>query len=206
MSQKWPQIKLIDGLLGLGLLLMAVGVGMNLKTSTKTDNKLEIIKATITPTKVSEKIDVVIDMTGEVVKPGVYKLAKGSRIADAFIVSGGLAVNADRSWVEKNINRAEVISDGMKIYIPKKNDQFLMSNYKTITNSDILGVQKSNIININTAGVEELDKLDGVGPAIAGRIIDYRNQNGGFKDINELKLVSGIGDKMFEKIKDKVGI
>ena len=61
-------------------------------------------------------------------------------------------------------------------------------------------------ININTATAEELDKLPGIGPAIAGRIIDYRNKNGGFMNVAEIKLVSGIGEKLFEKIKDKISL
>lgn len=196
----------------LGLGLMAVGIGLNLKNNLGGKQKLEVIKAKITPTVVVENKVVMLEMAGEVVKPGVYKLVRGNRIEDALIVSGGLAVNADRDWVEKNINRAEVISDGMKIYIPKVNSnnpayaKATAGKQNPDINKVILGVQKSNMININTAGVEELDKLPGIGPAIAARIIDYRNQNGGFKDINELKLVSGIGDKMYEKIKEMVGI
>ena len=69
----------------------------------------------------------------------------------------------------------------------------------------VLGSQ-TKIVNINSATVAELDILPGIGPAIAGRIIDYRNQNNGFKDINELKLVSGIGDKLYEKLKELVEI
>lgn len=61
-------------------------------------------------------------------------------------------------------------------------------------------------ININKAGLEELDRLPGIGPAIAERIIEYRNKNGGFMDVAEIKLVSGIGEKLFEKIKDKISI
>jgi competence protein ComEA len=60
------------------------------------------------------------------------------------------------------------------------------------------------VVRINSASVEELDKLDGVGPAIAQRIIDYRTENGGFKSVEEIKLVPGIGDKMFEKIKNEI--
>lgn len=209
MYEKLRQFKLIDGLLVLGVGLMAIGIGLNLKNGQSNKPSVEIIKAKVTPTIGVVKTDVIFEMAGEVVKPGVYKLVKGSRIADAFIVSGGLAVNADRDWVEKNINKAEIISDGMKVYIPRQQPAGAGSyngQANIVYEKSVLGVQKSNIVNINTAGVEELDKLDGVGPAIAGRIIDYRNQNGGFKDINELKLVSGIGDKMFEKIKDKVGI
>ena len=72
-----------------------------------------------------------------------------------------------------------------------------LSSYKVESSS-------SKIIRLNSASLEELDKLDGVGPAIAQRIIDYRTENGGFKSVEEIKLVPGIGDKMFEKIKNEI--
>lgn len=199
----------MDGLLAMGLALITVGIGYNLKTKL-VGQKVELIKAKATPTVVQINSKVVFDISGEVLKPGVYKLPKGSRVSEAMMMAGGLALNADREWVERNINLAKVIGDGEKIYIPKKisNDKLLITNETTKTetikiNQQVLG---SQIININTAGVEELDKLSGVGPAIAQKIIDYRDMNGGFKDVNEIKMVSGIGDKMFEKIKDQIGI
>jgi competence protein ComEA len=210
MLEKLRQIKAVDGMLLAGLGLIAIGIGLNMKglptgQSANGGQKVEVVKAKISPTAILEKKMVVFEMSGEVVKPGVYKLDAGSRLHDALVVSGGLAVDADRVWVEKNINQAEIIGDGMKIYIPK------IGEVKVTTVGQVSGVQTVNnqinkLININSATVEELDKLSGVGPAIAGRIIDYRNQNGGFKDINELKLVSGIGDKMYDKIKDNVGL
>ena len=119
------------------------------------------------------------DISGEVLKPGVYGLAAGSRVSEALVVAGGLAVNADREWVELNINRAKKIGDGEKIYIPKKirNEELGIRNEKSTEiqkTIQILGVQSGGIININTAEVSELDKLEGIGPALAQRIIDYR--------------------------------
>ena len=137
--------------------------------------------------------EVVIDISGEVIKAGVYKLKNGSRVDDVLIMAGGLGAKADRDWVDKNLNRAEKVYDGQKIYIPKVGEKV-----------EILGVSDNKIIRINSATLEQLDKLDGVGPAIAQRIIDYRRENGGFKSIEEIKLVPGIGDKMFEKIKNEI--
>jgi competence protein ComEA len=194
-------------MLAAGLALVTVGVGYSLKT--KLDStKVEVIKAKVSPTvTVAVSTTIAFDIEGEVINPGVYKTSRGSRIEEALIAAGGLGVNADREWIGKNLNRAEVLTDGMKIFIPKKisNDQLLMTNGQTTDkNQEVLGVQKSGLISINSATAAELDTLPGIGPAIAGRIIDYRNQNGGFKDINELKMVSGIGDKLYEKIKDRV--
>lgn len=201
----WRKLKWIDGVLIVGVGLIVIGVGLSWKDKLTKSDKAEVVKV-VTPTVVQSNNNVIFDIEGEVMRPGVYKLAKGSRISDALAAAGGLAAQADREWVKMNINRAEVLADGMKIFIPKLNEQITRNNQQLRPDSEILGVQKSGIININTAGVEELDKLVGIGPAMAGRIIEYREKNGGFKDINEIKLVSGIGDKLFEKIKDKISI
>jgi competence protein ComEA len=186
--------------------LITVGVGYNLK-SKLTPPEVVVEKATTIPSVIQVVSKVVFDISGEVLKPGVYSLSKGSRINEALAAAGGLAANADREWVELNINKAKVISDGEKIFIPRvpiKGTRTLEPNVGAgLVPAQMLGIQT---ININTAEISELDKLDGVGPAIAQRIIDYRQKNGGFKDINEIKMVTGIGDKMFEKIKDLIGI
>jgi competence protein ComEA len=198
-----------------------MGVGLGIKTKIDAP-KTNLTRISITPTVSQVNSKVVFDISGEVLKPGVYTLSSGSRISEALIVAGGLAVNADREWVEQNINRARKIGDGEKIYIPKKNNQETKNNFserdflRSQTNSNnqikntkqenVLGAQSGGVININSATVEELDKLDGVGPAIAQKIIDYRQKNNGFRDINEIKLVSGVGDKMYEVIKEKIGI
>jgi len=196
---KLHKFSIEDGILAVGLALITVGIGYNLK-SKLAGQKVELIKAA--PTSVVIVVDkkITFDISGQVQKPGVYVLPKGSRVNEALATAGGLAANADREWVEKNINKARSLIDGEKIYIPKKSE-----NYK-VESAVVLGATVSKIININSAVIEELDKLDGVGPAIAQRIIDYRQKNGEFKDINEIKMVSGIGDKMFEKIKEQIGI
>jgi competence protein ComEA len=116
------------------------------------------------------------------------------------VAAGGLSAKADRDWVEKNLNKAEKVVDGQKIFIPKIGEEVKTEN--------VLGssTTESKIVRLNTATLEQLDTLNGIGPAMAQRIIDYRTQNGGFKNIEELKLVSGIGDKLFEKIKNDVGL
>jgi len=142
---------------------------------------------------------VIIDIAGEVINPGVYELKNTDRIDDALVAAGGLSGEADRDWVEINLNKAEKLYDGQKIYIPKVGE----SEKLQVKSSSVLGTS-SSIIRINSASLEDLDKLNGVGPAIAQRIIDYRTTNGGFKSVEEIKLVPGIGDKMFEKIKNEI--
>jgi competence protein ComEA len=206
---KLHKFSLMDGLLAAGLALITVGVGVGIKDKLQNLNpKAELIKAKVSPVVLQVNNKVVFDISGEVIKPGVYQLPGGSRISEAMAVAGGLAVNADREWVELNINRAKRIMDGEKIFIPKKVNREQLTVNRGISRmpTQVLGVQNSGLININTASAEELDKLSGVGPAIAQKIIEYRLKNGGFRDINEIKMVSGIGDKMFEKIKDEIGI
>jgi competence protein ComEA len=209
MYEKVQRFNWVDGLLAVGLGLMTVGIGYNLKTKLADNTRVELIKAVQTPVVTQGVSNVTFDISGEVLKPGVYKLNKGGRVVEAMAMAGGMAANADREWVEKNINLARVVADGEKIYIPKINNQTPITNNQTNSNNQLpitKQVLGSGVININTANVGELDKLSGIGPAIAQRIIDYREKYGEFKDINEIKMVSGIGDKMFEKIKDQIGI
>ena len=180
-------------MLAAGLALMTVGIGFNFKSKLETA-KVEVVKAKVTPTVVAEKKIVVVDVEGEVLNPGIYRLEEDSRVEEGLIAAGGLAAKADRGWVEKNLNRAERVSDGMKIFIPKIGESLVVTSQDT----------GSKLVNINTAGVEELDRLPGIGPVTAGKIIDYRKSNGGFKEIVELKLVPGIGDKLYEGIKSLV--
>lgn len=176
--------------MGIGLII--IGLGMSIKRAGET-GEVEIIKnegAGVTQVY----SNVVFDISGEVIKPGVYKLPIGSRINDGLAVAGGLAANADREWVEKSINRAEVLYDGQKIYIPKRGEVMGEIN------------MGSGKISLNKASLEELDKLSGVGPATAQSIIDYRQKMGGFMSVEEIKAVSGIGEKLYEKIKDEISL
>ena len=204
--EKLGKFKWVDGLLILGILLVIAGIGMNFKDSfwEKAEVKLTTKNVSPTVTVVAQSNSkVMIDVGGEVIKPGVYELNNGDRINDALVAAGGLSAKADRDWVEKNLNKAEKVVDGQKIYIPKVGEVLgtsrdVLQNVSTNT--------ETKIVRINTATAEQLDTLNGIGPAMAQRIIDYRTQNGGFKNIEELKLVSGIGDKLFEKIKDDIAL
>lgn len=202
--EKIQKLKIVDGLLVIGFLLVILGIGINFKDQFLVKSEVKIGTNNISPvvkTDVQVSNEVVIDIAGEVMKAGVYHLKSDDRIDGALIAAGGLSARADRVWVDQNLNKAEKLFDGQKIYIPSR--QLTQSGWQAKT-GDVLGVGDSKIIRINSASVEELDKLDGVGPAIAQRIIDYRTENGGFKTVDEIKLVPGIGDKMFEKIKNEI--
>jgi len=199
--EKIQSLKIIDGLLVIGFLLVILGISINFKDLFLGKEETEVMTADISSTvknDVKVDISVKIDIAGEVIKPGVYEFKNEARIEDVLIMAGGLSATADRDWVNKNLNKAEKIYDGEKIYIPKVGE--ILGVSKDVSQN----VSTNKIIRINTATAEELDTLDGVGPAIAQRIIDYRTENGGFKSVEEIKLVPGIGDKMFEKIKDEI--
>lgn len=124
-------------------------------------------------------------------------LQNGARIVDAIEAAGGETEEADLN----KLNLAYILNDGEKIYVPNKND---MNSEEILENQQ--GDDKQSSININTATVEELTELPGIGEATANKIIEYRKQNGKFETIEELKNVAGIGNSKFENIKDKIKV
>lgn len=157
-------------------------------------------------TQEETKKEIVVHITGEVKKEGVVYLEEGSRVVDAIKKAGGETKEADLSQV----NLAYVLQDGQKIYIPNKNEK--ISAYTSENMGD--NIEQNNTttkkegakVNINTARVEELDQLPGIGPAIAQRIIDYRNEHGEFKKVEDIQEVKGIGDAKFSEIKDSITV
>jgi len=144
----------------------------------------------------------VVDVSGCVVSPMVVELKTGSRINDAIEAAGGLTKDADISA----INRAAKVKDGDKIFVPEKGSgaSASVSNVSDGKSSGGGGGIANGKVNINTADSAELQTLTGVGPAIAGRIIAYREQNGNFSKPEDIKNVSGIGDKTYEKMKNDI--
>lgn len=150
-----------------------------------------------------------IHITGQVLNPGVISLDEGSRIIDAVNKAGGLTKEADLS----KINLAYILEDAQKVYIPSVNDKE-ESKYISDGSGDTEIVTSSGssenkkeeklMVNINTANAIELSKLPGIGNSTALKIIHYRNENGKFNTIEDLKNVSGIGDSKFNKIKDNI--
>ncbi|TDT61221.1 helix-hairpin-helix domain-containing protein [Fonticella tunisiensis] len=144
-----------------------------------------------------DKISVYI--CGEVKKPGVYTLNDGDRIEKLISMAGGFTEKAD----VLRINLAAKLKDEDFIIVHPK--AALSENTGEISQS-LSAITSDGKININTAGIEDLKKLDGIGDALAQRIIDYRDKNGYFKDIKDIKNVSGIGDSRFKAIEDKITV
>ena len=144
---------------------------------------------------------IVVEIKGEVKKPDVYTLNENAIIKELIEAAGGLTENADLS----NINRAKKLQNHDLVYIANKNDitkdaQNTNSESNTSNNKEI----SNTIVNINTATIEQLKTLNGIGDSKAKSIIEYREQSGGFKSKEDIKNVTGIGEKMFERIKDQI--
>ena len=161
-------------------------------------------------------------ITGAIKNSDVYKIKSGSRLNDLVKMAGGLTIQADR----EEINLARILNtDGEHIKIkfkefePKKGANFISlkpeqksqaqakNNSKSQNKSKSKSAKREKVyekVNINTAGLDELTKLKGIGPALAQRILDYRNSNGSFKSVQDLKKVRGIGDAKLKALKDQV--
>lgn len=174
----------VCGLLGLGILFLL--------TRPPRGQSVKLLPA---PTAVPLQVYVV----GEVSQPGVYMLAPGSRVQDVIQMAGGFTPDAN----PQALNLAAFLEDGERVFVPKIIDSQASGNEslteKTSTDNPIL-------IDINTADQSELESLPEIGPATAQEIIAYREKNGAFQSIAEIKNVSGIGPKTFEKIKEFITV
>ena len=150
--------------------------------------------APVVPTIVAPPM-LIVDVQGEVKKPGVYELPINSRVNDAIKAAGGSLQSSDLSFV----NQARLIKDGEQIYIERK-----LSNAIARTRSSSSAL--NGILNLNRASAKELEKLPGIGPVLASRIIEYRKINGNFQSIDDLRKVQGIGASTLEKFKSKIRV
>lgn len=144
-------------------------------------------------TEINKK-EIVVEIKGEIKNPDVYWVKEESIIEDLILIAGGLTEEADVN----SINRAEMLKNHQSIVIPNKNEQKTVGK---ISNSG-----KNNLVNINTASVNELDSLPGIGASRAEDIVKYREDNNGFKSIEEIKNITGIGESIYGKLKDKITI
>ena len=184
----------------------------------------EVIKKNNTSLK-KKKVEYIeqykVDIKGEIINPGIYSLEKDKRVIDVIALAGGLTENADTSV----INLSKKINDEMVIIVYSKEqvndfkktkeiekqveekctqvDANSLRNDACITNQNST---QTGLININTASVEELTKLPGIGESKAKDIIKYREENNGFKSIDELTKIAGIGESILVKIKENITV
>lgn len=143
-----------------------------------------------------------VHIAGSVKNPGLYELPQGSRVSDAVTAAGGMSKDANTS----SVNLARQLTDGEQIIVGSTEDaKTVLENGSSHSSNSNEGATKGKI-NINTASTEELMSLDGVGEATADKIIAYRQENGSFSRIEEIKEVSGIGEKKFEAMKDAITV
>lgn len=209
------------------LMMIIAGVMVYLFGDKKEEVVEDVIKEEVAVVEPKEEVleekkeeSITIDIKGEVKTPGVYELPLNSRVIDAINISGGLTNKADTS----DINLSKILKDENVIVISNKysnqttkytkketsvvnNASTSKDNVVSSSNSSDTNTNKTNDkVSINTATKEQLMNLNGIGESKANDIIAYRNQNGLFKSIEDIKKVSGIGDKLFDKIKDNITI
>lgn len=165
----------------------------------RSDSGVEVIKNSGVEKVEKDDRDIGVYVCGEVKKPGVYIMKQGDRIEKLINMAGGFTENADI----RAVNLAAKLKDEDFIIIRSK---ILLDNSSTGVNPFGDGQTQDGKININTATKEQLKTLPRIGDAYAQRIIEYREKNGFFKDIKDIMKVSGIGEKMFENIKDKITV
>lgn len=159
------------------------------------------------------KAPIAVHVTGAVPRPGLYEFAEGARVQDAIDAAGGLLASANADA----LNLAALLTDGQQLNVPYKSGEEPQQQEEEDDSSlNLPGSSNENTqsdqpssgerININTATLEELDSLPGIGPTLAQRIIDYRTENGPFTTIEDIMDVSGIGPAVFENIKDLITV
>lgn len=190
------------------MLLCAVVIGCGGKKETIVIEEDSVMRSDATglpeagveevPDAMEEPVVLYVHVCGAVEREGVYELNEGARIADAVFLAGGAKDEADTSAV----NLAGRVTDGMQVYVPREEEtagmvraSFLPEGSGSLANAD-------GKININTATAEELMRLNGIGERYAMEIVSYRESNGAFSSIEDIKKVHGIGEKTFEKLKD----
>ena len=181
-----------------GLLLIIGGIAFEYINQHQTDtaevfseNPIASVSGVNTPVKIKL---IKVDVSGSVMKPGVVEIPYDSRIQDVLITAEGLSPKADRTYVSRNINLAQRVNDGAKIYIPAVGE----------TSKEVPGIStpETGLININSATGAQLDSLPGVGQVTAAKIIAGRP----YQDLSELTVKKIVGASVFEKIKDKISV
>ena len=190
------------------VLFVCLIIGMGLFWMSRQGEEVEEVAAslsetTILPQEVEDKTTVstviYVDVKGEVHHPGVYQMKAENRVKDLIEAAGGFTPLAD----DQKLNLAQLLGDQMVIVVPKKGEE-VNSELAQAPTSQKKEVGKEVKVNINTATVEELKTLKGIGEKKAEAIIEYRKKNGSFKNKEELMKVRGIGKKLYESFQERV--
>ncbi|MBP2100141.1 helix-hairpin-helix domain-containing protein [Enterococcus rivorum] len=200
-----------------GILILMVTIIWLLRPSEKNEAEFSFQEESTTVTNESSKqiestkqikkeqnLDIFVDVKGAVKNPGMYEVQGAMRVWDVVGLAGGVKENADT----KQVNFSQRISDQMVIYIPVHGEVLpeILKEVSNENNQDKENNSTMNKIDLNKASETELQALTGVGGKKAQEIIRYREQKGGFKSVEDLKNISGIGEKTFEKLKDQITV
>ena len=190
------------------VLFVCLIIGMRLFWMSRQGEEVEeaatsLAETTILPQEVEDKTTVstviYVDVKGEVHHPGVYQMKAENRVKDLIEAAGGFTPLAD----DHKLNLSQLLEDQMVIVVPKKGEE-VNSELAQAPTSQKKEVGKEGKVNINTATVEELKTLKGIGEKKAEAIIEYRKKNGSFKNKEELMKVRGIGKKLYESFQERV--
>lgn len=190
------------------VLFVCLIIGMGLFWMSRQGEEVEeaatsLAETTILPQEVEDKTTVstviYVDVKGEVHHPGVYQMKAENRVKDLIEAAGGFTPLAD----DHKLNLSQLLEDQMVIVVPKKGEK-VNSELAQAPTSQKKEVGKEGKVNINTATVEELKTLKGIGEKKAEAIIEYRKKNGSFKNKEELMKVRGIGKKLYESFQERV--
>ena len=183
-----------------GILLILVGVGGLFSKKEVSMEETEVVVTTMlaekTEVSTTQETVIFVDIKGEVRNPGVYQMKVGDRVKDALEAAGGLTAEAD----SKKVNLAKRLEDQMVIVVPKVGEEA----EEIPAGETRKEATKEGKVNINTATVEELKTLKGVGEKKAEAIIEYRKKNGSFQTKEDLMKVRGIGKKLFESFEERI--
>lgn len=182
------------------IVFLVIGFVLNRPKNHKLSDDDIFVQSTFSSQQTESSKTITVYIKGEVKSPGVYKLKSGSIVEDLVKMAGGFTLDANP---DSKVNLAKKLKDEDYIVIEKKPELTAGSeDFKTALQPK----PTDTTININEATLEELDKIPGIGPVTAQKIIDYRDQYGSFNSIDDLKKVGGIGDKTLAKFRDKVDI
>ena len=200
-KEKWESWSLaVKGAVVGGILLILVGVGGLFSKKEESVEETEVVVTTVlaekTEVSTTQETVIFVDVKGAVKNPGVYHMKVGDRVKDALEAAGGLTEEAD----SQKVNLAKRLEDQMVIVVPKVGEEA----EEIPAGATSKEVSKEGKVNINTATVEELKTLKGVGEKKAEAIIEYRKKNGSFKTKEDLMKVRGIGKKLFESFEERI--
>ncbi|MDR6225107.1 helix-hairpin-helix domain-containing protein [Desmospora profundinema] len=205
-EKKWATAAGVLALALVGMVLYSWWAGDDRKAEslpgpgTNEYQPLQPVENTADSDRKKEPAELVVDVKGAVKKPGVYRLPPGSRVEDAVKRAGGPAGKADMD----RVNQAQPLTDGMALFVPAEGEEDVPLAGDSFPAAG--GSGEAGAVNLNTATQEQLESLNGIGPAKAEAILRHREEHGPFSSVDELVQVPGIGEKTLEQLRDQVTV